>query len=211
MEALDRKNESRNGLPLKTKEELQEEKVELKEQFKSKLEEIQKTYFASCWFLGVRESLAMWDSYSNKDSVAIKFNPDDLCKCIIASCENLNNEDFDLMVHGKVEYFKISPFDQNDEGLRNCGHKFKGFLKDLSYKHEEEFRFLVMQNNNDKTYNFFELSLKNLRNLNFSIVTHPQMEPWKYANIENILKSKGWEDTLTKSEIPTRREVFDTP
>jgi hypothetical protein len=211
VEALDRKSETKDGLPLKTKEKLEEEKVELKEQFKSKLEEIQKTYFASCWFLGVRESLAMWDAYSNKDSVAIKFNPQDLCTCIIDSCEKLDNPDFDLMVHGKVEYFKISPFDPNDEGLRNCGHKYKGFLKDLSYKHEEEFRFLVMQNNNDKTYNFFELSLKNLKDLNFSIVTHPQMEPWKYANIATILKSKGLEHMLTKSEIPTRREVFDTP
>jgi hypothetical protein len=87
----------------------------------------------------------------------------------------------------------------------------KGFLKDLSYKHEEEFRFLAVQNNDDKTYSFFELSLQNLRDLDFCIVTHPYMEPWKHDNIHNILKTKGLEQKLMRSEIPTRRQVFDTP
>jgi hypothetical protein len=186
------------------------EKHEIKERFKSKLEEIQKTYFASCWYLGVRESLAMWDTYSNKDSVALKFKPNDLCESIITSCKKTGSEDFDTMIHGKVEYFKISPFDESDDSLRNCRHRFKGFLKDLSYKHEEEFRFLTIQNNYDKTYDFFELSLPNLQELDFYIVTHPYMEPWKHNNIFNILKSKGIEHKLKKSEVPTRRQVFDT-
>jgi hypothetical protein len=211
VQALNHLKEKDEGLPKESKEELEEEKDEIKERFKSGLEEIQKTYFASCWYLGVRESLAMWDTYSNKDSVAIKFNPTDLCDTILASGKEVENEDFHLMVHGKVEYFKISPFDPQDEGLKNAGHRFKGFLKDLSYKHEEEFRFLTVQNNNGKTYSFFELSLKNLENLDFFVVTHPYMEPWKYDNIYSILKSKGLEKKLIKSEIPTRRQVFDTP
>jgi hypothetical protein len=211
LDALDHRKEKEEGLSKKSKEQLKEEKHEVKERFKSNLEEIQKTYFASCWYLGVRESLAMWDTYSNKDSVALKFNPQRLCKTIIESCRNFDNPDFNLMVHGKVEYFKISPFDPKDSSLKNAGHRFKGFLKDLSYKHEEEFRFLAVQNSNNKTYSFFELSLQNLHNLDFSIVTHPYMEPWKHNNIYNILKSKGWESKLVKSEIPTRMQVFDTP
>ena len=211
VDALDHKSEEQEGLPAKSKEKLTEEKHEIKERFKSKLEEIQKTYFASCWYLGIRESLAMWDTYSNKDSVALKFKPNDLCESIITSCKNTETEDFDMMIHGKVEYFKISPFDENDDSLKNCGHRFKGFLKDLSYKHEEEFRFLAIQNNDDKAFDFFELSLSNLHDLDFCIVTHPYMEPWKHNNIFNILKSKGLEHKLVKSEVPTRRQVFDTP
>ncbi|MCW3107572.1 MAG: hypothetical protein JWQ09_2078 [Segetibacter sp.] len=208
VDALDEKKDK--GLPEKSKE-LTEEKEEIKERFKSGLEEIQKRYFASCWYLGVRESLAMWDTYSNKDSVAMKFKPAELCRNIIESCKKAENEDFDLMVHGKVEYFKISPLDPEDEGLKNSGHRFKGFLKDLSYKHEEEFRFLAVQNNDLKTCPFFELSLQNLHDLDFCIVTHPYMEAWKHDNIHNVLKIKGLEHKLMKSEIPTRRQVFDTP
>lgn len=211
MDELDRKGDEEEGLPKGSQEELIEEKHEIKERFKSRLEEIQKTYFASCWYLGVRESLAMWDTYSNKDSVALKFKPADLCKSIINSCKKTEARDFHKMVHGKVEYFKISPYDENDDSIKNCGHRFKGFLKDLSYKHEEEFRFLVMQNNDDKTYNFFELSLENLRNLDFCIVTHPYMEPWKHNNIHTVLRTKGLEHKLVKSQIPTREQVFDSP
>ena len=59
VEALDKKDENEEGLPKKNEEELAEEKEEIKERFKSGLEEIQKTYFASCWYLGVRESKAI--------------------------------------------------------------------------------------------------------------------------------------------------------
>lgn len=211
VEVIDKEKDKEEGLPKKSKEEITEEKADIKEKFKSGLEEIQKTFFASCWYLGVRESLAMWDTYSNKNSVAIKFKPKELCNAIIDACKNADAKDFNLMVHGKVEYFKISPFDPNDEGLKNAGHRFKGFLKDLSYKHEEEFRFIVTQNNNDKTYSFFELSLPNIHEFDFHIVTHPYMEPWKHNNICNILKWKGLENKLMKSEIPTREQVFDMP
>lgn len=211
LDELDKKTEKEEGLPKNSKEQITQEKEEIKEKFKSKLEEIQKTYFASCWYLGVRESLAMWDSYSNKDSVALRFKSSDLCTSIINTCKKNDFEDFDIMVHGMVEYYKISPFDPNDDALKNAGHRFKGFLKDLSYKHEEEFRFVVMQNNEDKTYDFFELSPEGLSSLDFYIVTHPNMEPWKYNNIHNILTAKGLENKLKKSEIPTRRQVFDIP
>ncbi|HLL41997.1 MAG TPA: hypothetical protein VK369_02610 [Segetibacter sp.] len=211
VDAIDAQANKEGGLPKTSKEKLIHEKEEVKERFKSRLEEIQKKYFASCWYLGVRESLAMWDTYSNKDSVALKFKPSDLYKSVIDFCKRTDFADFDTMVHGMVEYFKISPFDPDDDGLKNCGHRFKGFLKDLSYKHEDEFRFLLIQKDNDKTYDFFELSLRNLQTLDFGIVTHPYMEPWKHNNICNVLKTKGLEHKLRKSDIPTRSQVFDTP
>jgi len=210
LDAIDKRADEEGGLPRKNRK-LLEEKEEIKERFKSGLGEIQKKYFASCWYLGVRESLAMWDSYSNKDSVALRFNPAELCKTIIDNCRNTVCEDFSTMIHGKVEYYNISPFNPNDDSLKNCGHRFKGFLKDLSYKHEEEFRFIVIQNDEDNTYQFFELNLKNLQSLDFQIVTHPHMESWKHNNIYNILKTKGIESKLRTSDIPTRRQVFDTP
>jgi hypothetical protein len=211
LDFLEKKTEKEEEFSDRSEEELNEEKEEIKEKFKSHLEEIQKRYFASCWYLGVRESLAMWNTYSNKDSVAMKFKPNELCSSIIEACKSLDNDEFDQMVHGKVEYFKISPFDPNDKGLKHAKHRFKGFLKDLSYKHEEEFRFLAVQNSNKNTYSFFELSLPNIHDLDFNILTHPNMEPWKHNNICHILETKGLEKKLVKSEIPTRRAVFETP
>jgi hypothetical protein len=179
--------------------------------FRAKLDQVQRTFFASCWYCGTRESLAMWDAYSNNDSVAIKFNPTDLCQRMISLSSEIDHDDFTMMVHGKVDYFKITPFEPGDKTLRNCGHRFKGFLKDVSYKHEEEFRFLVFQSGEKKKYDYFEFPFGPLDECSFSIITHPSMEPWKYNNIYKILENKALEDRLARSDIPTRKVLFDIP
>jgi hypothetical protein len=180
------------------------------EHYRTYLERVQQRLFASCWFLGIRESLAMWESYSNDDSVALRFRPHDLCNIMISRFSTIVEKDFTVMVHGKVEYFKLAPFDPNDVSLKNSGHKYTGFLKDLSYKHEEEFRFLLMQAHQKKQYCYFEFSPGTLKELNFDIIAHPYMEEWKFRNIFNILKNTGLENKLVKSEIPTRRQIFET-
>jgi len=184
---------------------------EKKEGYRDFLEKVQQRLFASCWFLGDRESLAMWETYSTSDSVALRFKPNLLCDLMIKRFTETQEEDFNVMVHGKVEYFKLSPFDANDTDLKNCSHKFTGFLKDLSYKHEEEFRFLLIQHNQKKHYEFYEFSPGSLKDLDFTIITHPYMEDWKFKNIYNILKNNGLEDKLVKSAILTRKQIFDTP
>jgi hypothetical protein len=183
---------------------------EKKEHYRNYLQKVQRQLFASCWFLGIRESLAMWETYSNNDSVALRFNPNHLCDLMVKRFKEIEENDFDVMVHGKVEYFKLSPFDP-DDALKNCGHKFTGFLKDLSYKHEEEFRFLLIQPNQNKHYNHYEFAMGILKELDFTIITHPYMEEWKFKNIHNILQNNGLEDKLVKSGILTRKQIFDTP
>jgi hypothetical protein len=182
---------------------------EKKEHYRNYLQRVQRRLFASCWFLGIRESLAMWESYSNNDSVALRFNPSVLCTRMIERFEQIDEKDFTTMAHGKVEYFKLSPFDPNDVGLKKAGHRFSGFIKDLSYKHEEEFRFLLMQAGTDNQYQFYEFSPGSLDELDFNIIAHPYMEDWKFKNIFNILKMKRIEGKLVKSEIPTRRQIFE--
>src|SRR3954469_6873273 len=49
IDAIDSKESEAEGLPKKHQEKLVEEKQEIKERFKSNLEEVQKSYFASCW------------------------------------------------------------------------------------------------------------------------------------------------------------------
>lgn len=50
-----------------------------------------------------------------------------------------------------------------------------------------------------------------IKEIDFYIVTHPHMELWKYNNMYNILKEKGLDHKLAKSDTPTSREIFDTP
>lgn len=181
----------------------------IKEQFISTLQKVQRTNFASSWYFGERESQAMWDMYSNKDSVALRFKPHELIEALLYSCREVNNSDFEVLVHGKVEYFKITPPEEIE--AINPQHPYKGFLKDISYQHEAEFRFVAIQRDNEKEYTHFEVPLNDLPSLDFSIVTHPSMEPWKYDNILNILKGHHLEKKLCKSTIPTRALIFDNP
>lgn len=174
------------------------------------LEKIQRTLFASCWFLGARESLAMWETYSNSDSIALRFPPQHLCDVVANNFAALDEPDFEVMVHGKVEYFKLSPFDPSDEAIKNCQHKYSGFLKDISYKHEEEFRFLLMRSYETDGTGFFEFCPGPLREMDFTVITHPNMEHWKFKNICNILKNIGLDERLVKSQIPTRKQMMDS-
>ncbi|MDB5191896.1 MAG: hypothetical protein JWQ96_1459 [Segetibacter sp.] len=187
------------------------EQNELLNSYKKYFDKVQRTLFASCWFLGTRESLAMWESYSNNDSVALRFNSEELTNLMKDRFLKIEEKDFSTMAYGKVEYVNLSPFDPNDTELKNCGHRFKGFIKDLSYKHEEEFRFLLMQKEDKEQYNYFDVSIGDLQNINFTIITHPYMENWKYKNIEMFLQNLGLEDKLKRSEIPTRKRIFDLP
>ena len=104
-----------------------------------KLEEGQQTQFASCWFQGDRESMAMWKLYSKNDGVAIKFNAKELISSVIISAENFTNSDFKFLYLGPVEYKKIWPFDPTEI----FDNKFSGLKKDKSYIHENEFRFVA--------------------------------------------------------------------
>jgi hypothetical protein len=184
---------------------------EQKQLYVHHLQKVQRTLFASCWFLGTRESLAMWETYSNNDSVAIRFDAKLLCNLMADHFKKIEEQDFETMVHGKVEYFNLAPFDPNDESIKKCGHNFPGFIKDLSYKHEEEFRFLLMQTHESKQYSAYEFCPGQLDEFDFNIISHPGMENWKYNNIFNILGLQNLQDRLLKSEIPTRNRIFEMP
>ena len=50
---------------------------------------IQRSSFVSCWFLGKRESMAMWNLYSNTDGVAVKVSAASLFKHCESYAEKL--------------------------------------------------------------------------------------------------------------------------
>jgi hypothetical protein len=167
-----------------------------------RLERIQQHVYASCWFLGDTESMAMWETHSNADSVAIEFEAKRLVKLVTTEAKKYKTDDFCALYHGKVDYIKLSP-----AGSKISKQKQKpiGFLKDKSYKHEEEFRFIVLQSKkNKKILRGFDLPAGSLKQLDFSIVTHPNMEKWKYNNLAKMLSNFSLQDKLKRSHIITR-------
>lgn len=170
----------------------------------ARLHQVQERLFASCWFLGDNESMAMWETHSNPDSVAIEFNAEKLKNLIVSRAVEINNGQFRTLWHGKVDYIRLSPFEE--KSLKQNDHGAIGFLKDMSYKHEEEFRFITLQSKNTgANIRGFDLGVGQLNALEFNIITHPKMEDWKHENLAELLDRFSLKEKLKCSDIVARR------
>lgn len=198
--------ENLNPLLFKTEEERKKEfenNKKILNEISNIADKIQKYQFASCWFIGDRESYAMWNLYSSKDSIAIKINPHELITQIELEVEKFSNEPSIIMLAcGPVSYNKVYPPEYDYSKYQSPNVWYSGLKKDLSYIFEKEYRFLAISEN--KIIDQYELVLENLFDLKFDIITHPKMEKWMYENIQSILIHHGIDYKLTKSNIKLR-------
>lgn len=162
---------------------------------KSKKEDLdlqvrQKKYFMSCWLVHHRESVAMWNSYSDTNGIALRVNAASLISSVTKHAKNVNDaEKMSSLYYGQIIYKDF--FKPEDR------HQFKeeieiiGFQKDVCFDHEKEFRFLFKQNlhlHMDDDIPFLKLKLKDFDKIKFDLVFHPKMEDWKKDNIRAVLK-----------------------
>jgi hypothetical protein len=163
----------------------------------------QQTQFASCWFHGNRESIAMWKLYSQKDGVALKFNARELTDTILAGAKSYTNTDFHHLTFGPVVYKNIWPFD-SEETFEN---RFNAMKKDKSYIHENEFRFIaVIPVDKKGVYKKLTLPIGELSTYDLQIITNPFMEEWKVENLMEILKPYNVDTKVIKSQIEIRMQ-----
>lgn len=170
--------------------------------YKEIISNSQQTQYASCWFFGKKESLAMWKLYSASGGIAIRFDAKELIQSIIRTAESYIGSDFEILYFGKVDYKNIWPFDLQEkyEG------RFNGLKKDKSYSHENEFRFIVVVSikNKAKHYNF-SLPIGDLSQYNFQIITNPFMADWEIVNLKKLLEKYNLSDKLRVSEMDIRK------
>ncbi|MEQ8519623.1 MAG: hypothetical protein RLN79_01065 [Cytophagales bacterium] len=149
----------------------------------------QKTQYINCWFESDRESLAMWNLYSNKNSVAIKVNKS-VFSGLINKAKDPQYIDSDSLkyVYGPVKYLRLNPLDLFENPQLP---KYSAFKKEAAYDFEKEYRLLIATPNNFILDNPEYLRLKLSEELiqNIHIICHPEMEGWKFENIENLCKS----------------------
>jgi hypothetical protein len=166
------------------------------------LEKTQQTQFASCWYLGDRESIAMWKIYSQREGVAIKFKARELTDTIIAGAKSHTNTDFEVMYYGPVEYKNIWPFDAG-EVFHN---EFNGLKKDKSYLHENEFRFVsVVKSIHKGKHRDFRLFIGPLESYELEIITNPFMKEWEYQNLKTLLSKYNLSDKLRPSQMVVKK------
>jgi hypothetical protein len=153
----------------------------------------QKNLFACCWYMGEKESVAMWNLYSNADSVAIRFKATQLIE-LLSSMAERDDQHFAEMQYGTVEYADLAT---TGKALQpGC----VGFLKDDSFRHEQEFRFMAQRNAEDDVLEY-EVCIGDLKKIDFAVISHPKMEEWKIRNILNVLSFYQLTDKFQPSEL----------
>ncbi|MFC4218608.1 DUF2971 domain-containing protein [Flagellimonas marina] len=162
----------------------------------------QQLQFANCWFHGERESMAMWNLYSNKDSVAIKVVAEDFISYLTkAAAKFVEQNGYKVhFIADSVKYLHLNPFDPD---LSKQNFRYSAFKKDSSYKHEQEYRLLLYVHSKwqeDHKFKFIKFPLGD-NDLQIEIVCHPLMQEWKRTNLENLVSKFNNDIHVKKSDI----------
>lgn len=181
----------------KGKKEFEEYHKHTSEQVIKSRNQIQKSTFGNCWFIGKRESVAMWQIYSSNDSIAIKAEPSRLIESIEKGSHKLS---FDHKIIGKsMKYDFIMPV--NEFEIKNKNHDV-GFVKDIAYEHENEYRFMIKEILTENKMDSIELPLTDFyQKDSFLVICHPQMENWKVQNLKLLMTKFAIENQVLESEI----------
>lgn len=165
-----------------------------------KIHRIQSSTFVSCWFSEKRESMAMWNLYSNFDGVAIKIPFGSLKKYLIPEINDLNFVEYYC---GKVSY---QDFTNKDPYPENSISRIKRFAlrKDVSYSHEKEIRFVVKTKKNENQIIRLNSTAIDLKELEMNVICHPRMPNWKKKNIKYLLRGENLSGCFLDSEIKLR-------
>ncbi len=166
--------------------------------------ESQTTQFANCWFLGKKESFAMWQLYSNKDSVVVRYKPKDLLTIVKAFAKSYIHDSFKIFSFGKVVYENIWPFNLFKTQVSSA--TISAFKKDSSYKHENEYRFVIITpKEKANEFSQFELFLGDISKDDVLVFANPHMEDWKFENIKRILEKFSPQIELKRSILRVKK------
>jgi hypothetical protein len=158
---------------------------------------IQKTSFLTCWFADQRESVAMWNLYSNADSVAVKIP-------FAKLSTQLKIEKVDTIsayYAGRLVYQDFSTI------YKQTSDKKVGKValrKDHSFAHESEFRFVVRTRDSHSDVAGIDSLPLDLTRLDMKVICHPRMPAWKKKNIQHLLESAGLTNAIEESAIKLR-------
>jgi hypothetical protein len=216
-------------MPKATSEELNKENQKYKKQFNTpefhrqidnwnqeNEESGRELLVVNCWFVDENESKGMWQEYGvNNESVAIKSTVRKLTKSVFLPPNETITSQIGMVSYVDHDTHKISNYEANQAIERV-------FLKDKSFKHEQELRLATMSfktvccvamngvpytpdevaGKNMNNYDNAGLYIKtNLKNLISEVVTHPDSGEWFYLLVCRIVELCGIEGIVTKSRI----------
>ena len=117
--------------------------------------------------------------------------------------EKCNDKCIEKFIFGCVEYRPVYPPELNRHEYCPT-NQWAAYKKDISYKHEQEYRFVIVTEKLDETKVGYEFPIRNFKYLDFKIRPHPQMQDWKVKNIKRMMRMMKCEDKFVESTIKLR-------
>ena len=174
----------------------------------------QKGQFVNCWYLGNRESVAMWNLYSGPSGFEINIVANQLINHVKKKVLEVENSIYEKMLYGLVDYRNLNPFDLNEyyQNIQSYEGEETGVKKDKSYDHEREFRFWAVLphgiNKMEEPPEYFQLDISPVEEISFQIIHHPEMKPWQVKNLRKLLAIQNLETRLKVPDTEIRKICF---
>ena len=159
---------------------------------------IQKSTFVTCWFAEQRESLAMWNLYSNPDGVAVKIPFGKLVSSL-----KIPSEGVSAYYGGMVEYLDLRKLYSatRDSDVQQIKVALR---KDNSFKHECEYRFVIRVKDHRNDLTGINSEAIDLKKIGMKVVCHPRMAEWKKRNVRRLLEQHNLGMAYEESVIMLR-------
>ncbi|MDR6966269.1 hypothetical protein J2X31_000262 [Flavobacterium arsenatis] len=165
------------------------------------LKKRQKKILVSCWHLADIESVAMWDTYSNKTAdrknIAIRFKRKYLIELIEI---NLTNK-FKILpelIHGKVQYRNLINY--KEQRISKTQVKHSVFRKENAFNYEKEYRLVIKYEDSyiDEGYGY---KIGKTEDLTFDILINPLLKNELASEVRNKIKELGFSKNIKESQL----------
>lgn len=159
---------------------------------------IQKSTFVTCWFAEQRESLAMWNLYSNPEGVAVKIPFGKLVSKLTVPSEGVS-----AYYGGMVEYLDLRKL-YSAPGNSDVQQIKVALRKDYSFKHECEYRFVIRVRDHRNDLTGINSEIIDLKKIGMKVICHPRMAAWKKKNVQRLLEDHDLKNAYDESVITLR-------
>lgn len=166
------------------------------EEIKKDLSVIQKSAFALCLYrTDEGESQAMWDLYSNNLGVAMKI-PEMVFYDFMTQLK-LDIDLFPKLFYGNVLYKDFNSFEIHTQLSES---KTRYFIKNKSFIHENEFRYVIGSKRYDNAFNGLRIDISKVIS-SIEFVAHPAMPEHTSKNLRKVLEKFSPDSAFSESKL----------
>lgn len=161
-------------------------------------------FLISCWHLADKESLVLWDTYSEsvdkRRTTAIRFKREDLIFLMKEyAIKNHGNLFYrTTFTHGRVKYKEL--IGKDSKWLKDMVVNEPSFRKEEAFRYENEYRF-VIKLVNEHSKEGYSYVTKESKNMPFKVIINPLLENDAYFKLKDKIETLGFADKLIQSDL----------